>query len=302
MSVHRRVGILVAIPRRIAGSKMLEGVAPKLYLGYLVALGFLAVFGTQLAPYGPTETVFGPDGALLRGTPPSTAHPLGTTSQGYDVLSRVVIGAQPTVMAGAIGGTMIITIGLTVGMTSGYLRGRVDDVLMRITDLFYAVPLLPLAIVLIGFFGIGFFESIFVIGAVLWRGSARVIRSQVLQIRERPFIRAAEAAGASTPYIIRKHILPNVASMAVLFFALGAGFTIIIQAGLAFIGVINPFVPSYGVMIRNAFRSGQMATAWWWSIPPALMLSLTVVSTFLLGRRYEKTVAGEDEDAFVEAG
>lgn len=281
---------------------MLEGVAPKLYLGYLVALGFLAAFGAQLAPYGPTETVFGPNGALLRGTPPSMAHPLGTTAQGYDVLSRVIIGAQPTVMAGAIGGTMIITIGLSVGMTSGYLRGHVDDVLMRITDLFYAVPLLPLAIVLIGFFGIGFFESIFVIGAVLWRGSARVIRSQVLQIRERPFIRAAEAAGASTPYIIRRHILPNVASMAVLFFALGAGFTIIIQAGLAFIGVINPFVPSYGVMIRNAFRSGQMATAWWWSIPPALMLSLTVVSTFLLGRRYEKTVAGEDEDAFVEAG
>lgn len=256
---------------------------------YLLFIVFLAALGPMLTPYPYDKTLYGPEGQLLRMAPPSFAHPLGTTASGQDVLSRIIYGARPTVITGLLGGTIIISIGMTVGVTAGYLGGRVEEALMRITDFVYSVPLIPFAIVVISFFSINLFTTVFIIGILLWRSSARVLRSQTLQIKERPFIRSAKAMGASPTRIIFKHILPNIAPMAALFFALGIGYAILLQAGLAFIGVSNPFVPSWGVMIRNAYRSGLMAQAMWWSIPPGLMISATVLSAFMLGRGVEDT-------------
>lgn len=267
----------------------------RIYFTFVVLILVMGLLGPMIAPYEHNERIRTADGELMRVAPPSLEHPLGTTDQGFDVLSRILVGARPTVVAAVLGGTLIISIGLTIGLTSGYMGGRVDDILMRVTDLVYGVPLIPFALVLIALFGVGYFKAILIIGLILWRGSARVIRSQVLQIRERPFIRAAEATGGSTPYIIIRHILPNVAPMAVLFFALGTGFTIIIMASLAFLGVTNPFVPSWGVMVRNAFISGRMAGAWWWSVPPGLLISFTVLSMFMFGRGYEQVAGGGDE-------
>jgi peptide/nickel transport system permease protein len=136
--------------------------------------------------------------------------------------------------------------------------------------------------------GIGFWTVLLIIGLLLWRSSARVLRSQVLQIRERPFIKSAEALGASRFRIIRKHILPNILGMAALYFALGIGYSILFQASLAFIGVSNPFVPSWGVMIRNTYNELVLTSAWWWSVPPTLLISLTVISTFIVGRAFEE--------------
>lgn len=276
---------------------MLSERTTKVYLAFLLFVLFLGLFGPSLAPYGPSERLRTADGGLMETAPPSFEHPLGTTPGGYDVLSRVLVGAQPTVIAGLLGGTFLILIGLTIGMTAGYKGGWVDDILMRFTDLVYGVPLLPFALVLIALFGIGYFQAIFVIGLVIWRGSARVIRAQVLQIRERPFILSARATGGSTPYIITRHILPNVAPMTILFFALGTGYTIILIAGLAFLGVTNPFIPSWGVIIRNAYNSGLMADAWWWALPPGLLISFTVVSLFMVGRGYERVVNESEEKA-----
>jgi peptide/nickel transport system permease protein len=191
-----------------------------------------------------------------------------------------------------------------VGITAGYVGGRVDDVLMRTTDVAYGVPLIPFAIVLVTLIGVGFIQSVVVIGLLLWRGSARVLRSQVLQIKERPFVLSAKAAGASRLRIVVKHILPNVATMAILFFTIGIGYSIILQAGLAFIGVSSPFVPSWGIMLRNAYNSGLMSTAWWWSLPPGLLIGLTVLSTFMFGRGYERVAGQTDESdgALVQGG
>lgn len=267
----------------------------RIYLVFIIFILLMGLTGPWIAPHEHNDRMRTADGELKRVESPSLAHPLGTTDQGFDVLSRLLIGARPTVIAAILGGTMIISIGLIIGLTSGYVGGRVDDVLMRLTDLVYGVPLIPFALVLIALFGVGYFKAILIIGLVLWRGSARVIRSQVLQIRERPFIQAARATGGSTPYIIIRHIFPNVAPMAVLFFALGTGFTIIIMASLSFLGVTNPFVPSWGVMVRNAFVSGRMAQAWWWSVPPGLLISFTVLSMFMFGRGYEQVASGGDE-------
>ena len=290
--------------RNVVGalSLMIEDRTTAAYFAFLVVILILGLIGPSIAPYQYSESLYTEDDELKRSLAPSAEHPLGTTSTGQDVLSRILYGAQPTVITGLLGGSMIIGIGMTIGVTAGYFGGWVDTVLMRFTDVIYGVPLIPFAIVLIALFGVGFIESIVVIGLLLWRGNARVLRSQVLQIKERPFVVAARSTGASDLRIVFKHILPNIASMAVLFFALGVGYTIILQASLAFIGVSNPFIPSWGVMVRNAYNSGLMSTAWWWSVPPGLLIALTVLSTFMFGRGYENIAGEGDDEAFVQAG
>lgn len=254
---------------------------------FLVFVVVLAVFGETIAPYGYQERLTDPQGGIMIAQPPSLSHPLGTTAGGYDVLSRLIVGAQPTAIAGIVGGTLIIGIGLSVSLTAGYVGGAVDETLMRITDLFFAIPFIPFALVVVAFFGAGFWISIFIIGILLWRSNARVIRAQILQIKERPYITASEAAGASRTRIVLKHIFPNVAPMAILFFALGTGAAIIAQASLAFVGVTDLQTPSWGIMIRNAYFSGFMQQVWTWALAPGFMIAFTVLSCYLIGRSFE---------------
>lgn len=254
------------------------------YMGFLTFVIFLGIVGPEVTPFGYEELLISDQG-INRKAPPSFTHPLGTTDGGYDVFSRLVYGARPTVITGLLGGTLIISIGSTIGIVSGYYGGQLGNVLMRFTDFMFGVPIIPFAIVLMAILGRGFYLAILVIGLTLWRSSARVIRSQVLQIKERPFILSARATGASDFRIIFKHIVPNIAPMVVLLLSLAIGYAIIAQASLAFIGVVDPFVPSWGVMLRNAYNSGAMATAWWWSIPPGFLISFTVLSTFMIGRK-----------------
>ena len=260
----------------------------------LVFILLLGLFGPMLAPYDYNAQQRTADGELLRYAPPSVEHPLGTNDRGEDVLSRLLVGARTTLITGLVAGGLMLVIGLGVGVTAGYVGGRTEEVLMRFVDFIYGIPFIPFAIVLITFFGAGFYSTIAIIGLVLWRFIARVIRSQVLQIKQRPYIMAAKASGASTPWIIRKPILPNIANMAALFFAMGVGLAILEQAGLSFIGVTDPFTPTWGIMIRNAHQAGRITGAWWWTFPPGIMISLTVLSLYLLGRGYEGS-SGDDE-------
>ncbi len=270
-------------------TKKRKTLLPLLFFTSLIIIG---LFGEYIAPYEYTENLRDDDGGLLRAEGPSLSHPLGTTDNGQDVLSRLIIGSQPTVITAILGGIMIAGIGLAVGVVSGYFGGYVEEILMRITDFAYSLPLIPFALFLLAFTGIGFYTTIFVIGILLWRSSARVIRSQVLQVKERPYVKAAKAMGASRKQIIFKHIIPNIAPMAILFFAMGMGWAVIAQAGLAFIGVTNPFVPSWGVMIRNAYYSGYLATQPTWAIAPGIMISLTVLSAYLIGQAFEEPEQG----------
>lgn len=256
-------------------------------LGFLFVL-FIALFGPYIAPYQPDKIFFAEGGGVLELRPPSLAHPLGTTSRGQDVFSRLLYGARPTLFTGLLGGALVVTIGVLVGVSAGYFGGRVDDILMRITDFAFGIPLIPTAIVLAAYFGVGTWTTILIIGGLLWRNNARVFRSQVLQIREREHVQAAKMLGASDRYIITRHILPNLGGMIVLFFSLGTGLTIIISASLAFIGFADLDIPSWGLMLRNAYNSGYIATAWWWSMTSGFAISLTVLCIFMLGRGYER--------------
>nr|WP_233340974.1 ABC transporter permease [Haloprofundus sp. MHR1] len=258
------------------------------FFGLLFVL-LLGLLGPMLAPYDYSAQQRTADGDLKRYVSPSLEHPLGTNDRGEDVASRLLFGARATVITGMLAGTLMLSIGLLVGVVAGYVGGRSEEVLMRFVDLMYGIPFIPFAIVLITFFGAGFYTTIAIIGLVLWRFIARVIRSQVLQIKQREYIMAAKASGASTSWIIRKHILPNIANMAALFFAMGVGLAILEQAGLSFIGVTDPFIPTWGIMLRNAHQSGSVVEAWWWSFPPGIMISVTVLSLYLLGRGYEQS-------------
>lgn len=281
--------------RNVSGAirLLLSDLSSRIYLSILGFIVFLGIFGPTLAPHPADETQLA-GGRILIAAAPSYAHPLGTTTEGYDVLSRLLVGARPTVITGVLGGGIMITIGTTIGLISGYVGGAVENVLMRFTDFVYSLPFLPFAIVLVTFMQAGFLTSVVVIGLILWRDPARVLRSQVLQIKERPYVMSAKATGASNARVILKHILPNVFPMLMLFFGLGVGYSIILQASLAFVGVADPFVPSWGVMIRNAYHSGVMGSAPWWSLTPAVMISATVTSAIMIGRRYEALVGDRD--------
>ncbi len=255
---------------------------------WLSFVSFLAIFGQRLTPYDYSTRHYGANGELLRRQSPSSDHLLGTTEQGQDVLSRLIFGARPTMIIGLLGGILIVSIGLTVGVTAGYFGGYIDEAMMRLLDVLYGIPFLPFAIVLMAYFGIGFWTTILLIGALLWRGNARVFRSQVLQIRERSYVKSARATGAGHLYIMLFHILPNMVGMIVLFLALGIGTSILLAAGLAFLGFMNPFIPSWGVIIRSAYDSGFLLDAWWWSLPPGFMISWTILACYLIGREYER--------------
>jgi peptide/nickel transport system permease protein len=184
--------------------------------------------------------------------------------------------------------SFIAIIGTNVGLIAGYCGGRVDAVLMRITGLAFGIPFIPFAVVLVALLGPSLWNMILTISLLMWRTTARVIRSQVLSLRERAFVKAAKIAGASDLRIIYVHIFPNVLPMTLLYVAFDIAWAVLAEASISFLGFGDPNQVSWGQMLYLAYVSGSIRQAWWWTIPPGLGLSLFVISVFLVGRQYEK--------------
>ncbi|MFQ5828688.1 MAG: ABC transporter permease [Candidatus Methylomirabilia bacterium] len=256
----------------------------------LVAFVLLAILAPYIAPYDPLARHSDPDGLLLRTRPPSAQHWLGTTSYGRDVLSQVIHGSRVAITVGFISSICIVLIGTNMGLHAGYWGGWVDATLMRLTDVIYGIPFLPFAIILVTLTRPSIWTIILAIVLLLWRFSARIIRSQVLSLRERPFVKAARAAGASHWRIIYVHIAPNVLPMSFLYMAFGVAFAVLVEASLSFLGLGDPEVVSWGSILHYAFISGGMRRAWWWTVPPGIAIALFVVSCFMIGRAYEEVV------------
>jgi peptide/nickel transport system permease protein len=251
----------------------------------------VAAFGLQLAPYDPTELQYLEDGiSLARVNPPSASFWFGTTSHGRDVFSQTLSGARVAVVVGFLSAVATVFIGTNVGLIAGYYGGWVDSALMRLIDITYGIPFLPFAIILVSLLGPSIWNIILVITLLFWRTTARVIRAQVLSLKERPFVWSARAAGAGRLYILYRHILPNVLPLVLLYTALSVGGSVLTEAGLSFLGFGDPNYPSWGTMLNQAFRAGAARSAWWWILPPGISLSLFVVSTYLVGRAYEVMV------------
>ena len=260
--------------------------------GLLVILFYigLALVSPYIAPYEPYERIYMADGGWAKLQPPSAANPLGTTEAAHDVLTQLLLGARIAVFVGLLGAFMVAVIGTTLGIVAGYYGGWVDEVVMRIVDILYGLPFIPFIIVLVTVLGASVWNIIIGVALLYWKSTARVIRSEVLTLRERPYVEAAEAAGASDFRIMAVHILPNVIPLTALYAAIAVGYSIVAQASIAFLGFGDPTIPSWGVMLQRAFVTQAFGGAWWWVIPPGLSITLVVTGAYLVGRGYEEVV------------
>lgn len=219
--------------------------------------------------------------------PPSRDHLFGTTHLGRDIWSQVMYGSRIALLVGITAALVVNIIGVTVGLVAGYYRGTTDSLLMRITDIMYGLPLEAFAIILVLIFGPSLWIIILAIGLLTWRTNARVIRSQVLSLAQRPFIKAARVAGASHLRILFVHIAPNILPLAFLQLAVAIAYAITAEATLSFLGLGPPQLHSWGTILHAARLSGAWRTAWWWVLPPGIFITITVVSVFLISRSLE---------------
>jgi len=261
----------------------------------LITMLLVATFAPLLTPYTPTETVRTPNGKPLIYAPPSVHPPLGTDDAGHDVWAQLVYGARISLMVGFFAGFLSMFIGSTLGTLAGFYGGRTDTLLMRTTDVFLVIPDLPLTIILIAVIrqlniGIPVIAVlIMVIGILYWTTTARLIRSQVLSIKERQFVSRARAIGAGNFHIMRKHILPQVLPLIVANTVLIISTAILVESGLAFLGLGDPTRPSWGTMLHFAFeRSAISNGAWWFYLPPGLAIVWVSLGCVLLGNVLEE--------------
>jgi peptide/nickel transport system permease protein len=265
----------------------------KLGMAGLVILLFfiaLAIFAPYIAPHDPMETLMNPDGTMARMQPPSLDFPFGTDRMGRDILSQVIIGSRVAVGVGVLCAIMVVIIGTNVGLIAGYFGGKVDDILMRITDIVYGIPFLPFAVILVALLDPGIFNIILAIVLITWRSTARVVRAQVLTIKERAFIEAAKVSGAGNFRIIYRHIMPNVLPLSFVYGALSMGWAILTEASVSFLGYGDPLLMSWGKIIFMCYVAQAIMVAWWWVLAPGLAIILLVLSGFFIGRAYEEIV------------
>jgi len=242
----------------------------------------------MLAPYSPTRTQHDANNQVLRLDPPSVAHWLGTTNYGVDVLSQLIYGSRIVLIVGVTCALFIGVIGTNIGLLAGYYRGRIDTLLMRLTDLAFGIPFLPFAVVLVTLLRPSLWNTIIAISVLMWRTSARVIRVQVLSLRERGFVKAAWIAGASDLRILYIHIFPNVLPMVLLYVAFDIAWAVLAEASISFLGFGDPNRVSWGQMLYLDYTTGSIRQAWWWTLPPGLAISAFVTAVFLVARRYER--------------
>jgi peptide/nickel transport system permease protein len=257
-------------------------VAAVVILGGLILVALLA---DVIAPHDPTvpvkgANVFDPPFWMDGGR---VTTPLGTDFQGRDILSRLIHGARVSLIVGLMGTLVAGSIGTAMGIVSGYVGGWVDQIIIRVTDAWLALPAIVFAIFLAAMVGPSMWNIVVILGAVYWTRYARVIRGEVLTLRERDFVKLAEIAGASKLRVIKRHILPNVMNTATVLASLTVGVVIIAEASLSFLGVgVPPPQPAWGLMLSEA-RPTLMAGQWWLTVFPGLCILFIVLATQLFG-------------------
>ncbi len=254
----------------------------------ILFFGLVSLFAPLIAPYDIWETINTAQGkpAILK--PPSLEFPLGTTMMGRDILSQMIYATRTTFLIGLVAGLISIVIGANIGLLSGYYGGKLDEAMMRFTDIIYGMPFLPFLIVLIALFGRSIWFVILAICCLVWRTSARVIRAQTLSIRQRQFIQSAKARGCSDFRIIYGHIMPNIMPLLLLYTAFNIAWSVLAEAGASFLGFSDPNNLSWGGMLYELWISGKIRTAWWWFAWPSICIVLLVSSLVFISRAYEE--------------
>ena len=249
-------------------------------LAMLIFILFVAIFAPVIAPF--PEDATGKTNVMERLMPPSSEHLFGTDKIGRDIFSRVVMGTGLALQVGTVIIFLATTIGVTIGAIAGYFGGWVDDILMRITDIFLTVPALVLAIAISAALGKGIINTMIGISLVWWPGFARLTRGLVLSLREEPFVEAAYGIGAGHMRILFRHILPNAVSPIIIKMTTDFGFAVLTAAALGFIGLgAQPPTPEWGAMINDGRRF--FPDEWWIATFPGIAIWLMVFSWNLIG-------------------
>jgi peptide/nickel transport system permease protein len=266
-------------------------VDPYAAIGLTIYAIFLvvALFADQIATHDPLEILFDDDGNLLSNVPAGAVHVLGTTNLGRDIFSQVVMGTRSALIVGVSAAIVVASLGTLVGLVAGFFGRWVDTLLMRIADVALGIPFLPFVIVLAAFMGAKTSNVVIAVALLLWPNTARVVRSQVLTVRERAFIEAARVTGSSTWRILFVHVMPNILPLTFLYGSIAVGWAILPEASVSFLGFGPSDSVSWGYMLQDAYGSQALSRGhYMWFVPPGVCIILVVVAGFFISRGYEE--------------
>lgn len=261
---------------------------PKGRIGLIlvILLALCAILAPVIAPYNPYDVTQRTE----KGLSPSFEHPLGTTiTTGQDIFSMLIYGSRVSLSIGIITGLCIAFLGAFMGILAGYVGGIVDTIIMRLVDIMLVIPTLPLTIVLTNIFGKSYFMIVFIFTIFGWQGLSRVIRSQVLVLKNSNYIKAAELAGASRMRIMLKHILPGVTHLLIMSTAMTSAGIMVAEAGLSFLGLGDPTAISWGKMLAEVQSGGALLFGhWWWIAAPGVGIFIAIFSFMRIGMALEE--------------
>lgn len=261
--------------------------------GLLILLVFvvIALAAPLLADRSALDTAAARANGVPQWASPSEYPPLGTDHLRRSVWAQFVWGSRVSLFVGLAATIVTIALGTTVGVVSGFIGGRVDSFLMRITEWFLVIPFLPLAIVLASVLGRSIWNIIFVIGVTSWPSTARLVRAQVLTVKQRLFVDRARSLGASRTHIVVRHIMPNVSGLILANATLAVPISILTETTLSFLGLGDPRQPSWGKTLVEAFENGAITLrAWWYFVPAGVGILLVVLAFTLIGQTLERIV------------
>ena len=262
-----------------------EGIIGLVVLAAFVAM---ALFASVIADPEDLRAITADAKDYPRWAPPSEFAPLGTDSLGRPIWDQLVYGSQVSLLIGIAATLIAIVIGTIVGVSAGFFGGWIDAALSRFTEWFLVIPFLPFAIVLAAVLGPSLRNIIFVIGITSWPVTARLIRAQVLTIKQRLYVERSRALGASSGHVMAKHVLPNIMPLVIANATLTVPVAILSETALAFLGLGDPTRVSWGSMLEDSFSAGALGReAWWWYLPPGLCVIGVVLAFTLVGRALE---------------
>lgn len=266
-------------PWKIMWKRLKRNKLAMLGLIVIVTISLAAIFAPFLTPYGRDSV------NLVNGNAkPSSEHLLGTDALGRDMLTRLLYGARISLTVGFVATGLRVIIGILVGGISGYYGGKIDNLLMRVADVFACLPFLPIAITFVAILGPSIYNMMLVLAVLGWPGIARIVRAEILSLREREFMEAATALGISDFRKIVGHLLPNTMASVIVSATIGIAGAILTESSLSFLGLgVAPPTPSWGNMLTDAQNQYVLRNRWWQWIPPGLAIFITVMSLNLLG-------------------
>ncbi|MGM0421168.1 MAG: oligopeptide ABC transporter permease [Bacillota bacterium] len=269
----------IETPRQLAWRRFKKNKLGMMGLILLIIIALSAIFAPVLSPNDPFAT-----NILQANQPPGGEFPLGTDRIGRCILSRMLYGARISMTVGLISMSISVFIGTTLGLMAGFFGGLTDTLIARLIDIVRSVPFLIIAIVIASIWGPGLYKLMAIIGILGWTGVARLVRGEVLGLREREFIHASRASGADDSRIMFKHLLPNTFAPIIVNATLAVAFAILSEAGLSYLGLgIQAPMPSWGNMLNEARSLNVLESRPWFWLPPGIMIIITVLSINFMG-------------------